>query len=169
MKTMNSTDIKDNILNPNKFNVSTGNSSLELWNRGNTITSANSNKVYKTIYSPSPTEYLEPKSVAFTGFSITGSNTTTYSQYNVSGSFNKGWNFYCQPNFTGTTIYFAALGFRATTDEITQVNSGADYWSSDPSTSSSNARFFYAYAFCVYPYGDDLRVYGFPLKPVMGM
>ena len=98
------------------FNVSSGNESLELWNKGNTATALNNNSINKTIYSPSLQNYSEPKSAAYTGFTIS----------NVSGSYNKGWNFYCQINNIGPTIFMAALGYRL-------YNSGGDnecwyYW-----------------------------------------
>ena len=70
---------------------------------------ASKNKVYKTIYSPSPTSYVEPRTAAFTGFTTNGGYTTSISDFNVNSSFNNGWNFYCQTNHQGGTIFFSAL------------------------------------------------------------
>ena len=86
---------------------------MEYWNKGNTSTALNNNTVYKTIYSTSPTGYSEPQSAVFTGFINTKDAYTSNSNlFNKNSSFNKGWNFYSQPNFTGNTVFFAALGVR---------------------------------------------------------
>ncbi len=85
---------------------------VELWNKGNSIMSINNNYVYKTIYDPSPSYFSLPKSAAFTAFTTTGYNSSSQNEFNVSGSFNNGWNFYCNPKFTGETIFFPTLGCR---------------------------------------------------------
>lgn len=127
MVAISSSLIKDIILHPNMFNVSSGNESLELWNKGNTATTLNNNSVNKTIYSPSPQNYSEPKSAAYTGFTIS----------NVSGSYNKGWNFYCQINNIGPTIFMAALGYRLyNSGGITNVGITGHYWSTGTSSGS---------------------------------
>ena len=114
--------------------------SLEYWNKGNTATTVNNNTVHKTIYSPSPSSFSEPKTAAFTGFTSSGGNQT--SGFNVNGGFNKGWNFYCQPNATGGTIYFSALGFRDVVSAHTNTSNAGSlssvgviglYWSAGTS------------------------------------
>ena len=53
-----------------------------------------------------------PKTAAFTGFTRTGGNSSTTSDFNVSGSFNKGFNFYTNGWNTGSTFFIEALGYR---------------------------------------------------------
>ena len=106
--TMASSAIKDGIMRPNMFNNSY-NSSYELWNKGNTVTTVNNNTIHKTIYSPSPTGYLEPKTAAFTGFSISGGNGA-WPSGNIMGGYKQGYTFYCQPNAIGGTVFFNAFG-----------------------------------------------------------
>lgn len=113
--------MKDLILYPYRFNTSAGYGSSENWNTGNTSTVLNNNIVYKTIYDPSPTGFSEPKSAAFSGFSLS----------NTDGSFNLGWNFYCRPNKMGTTVFFPALGFREQFPVIC-ITSNSHYWTSTP-------------------------------------
>ena len=113
LQTMSTNDLKDLALYPYKFVISDsyGNCSLELWNRGNTLTTNNNNTVHKTIYDPAPTGYVEPKPAAFTGFTGT----------NVSGGWSNGWNFYCQINKTGGTIFFPAFGYRLPNNGVIDV------------------------------------------------
>ena len=66
----------------------------------------------KTIYDPSISGFCMPKTAAYTGFSSTGSNVENYSQFNVSGSFDNGWNLYTEGWKSGGTIFFAVLGMR---------------------------------------------------------
>ena len=63
----------------------------DFWNKNFTgAVGMNNDATLKTIYSPSPSGFVEPKTAAFTGFTSTGGNTTNRGQFNVSGSFNKG-------------------------------------------------------------------------------
>ena len=149
---VNSTAIKDVILYPYKFNTSTGNGSLELWNKGNTIGTVNNNTIYKTIYSPSPANYVEPKSAAYTGFS----------QSNSTGGFNKGLNFYSYPNSTGPTIFFPALGYY--NNSLAYVNTMATYWAGPASATSATHLGFDASN--LYTNFENPRTYGFSIYPV---
>ncbi len=166
------------ILHPNIFyfvlNASWSSvNSLEYWNKGNTATTVNNNVIYKTIYSPSPSGYVEPRSKAFTGFSTTGGNTTTSSQFNVSGAYNKGWNFFCQPKATGSTVFFSALGLRAIDGRANVSSGGIDivggygfYWSGGPSGSPTFARVLYSGSGVVGPQYELYRAFGFAVRPV---
>ena len=87
--------------------------SNQLWNK-NFSSTASLNSIIKTIYSPSPSGFLEPKTAAFTGFTLTGGNADNVNQFNISGSWNKGWNFYANGWKTGSTIFMPALGIRDT-------------------------------------------------------
>ncbi len=148
--------------------------SLEYWNRGNTATAANNYYVNKTIYSPSPTGYVEPKSAAFTGFTIGGSNTQNSSQYNVNGKYNKGWNFYCLPNYQGSNLLFLALGLRniATWDSNVYSTPGyvncspGLYWTSGPAPTSTLALDLTFHEGMVYPTDAYYRATGCTLLPV---
>ncbi len=147
------------IMHPNIMYVNnswSSNNSLEFWNKGNGVSTYNNNQVYKTIYSPSPTGFVEPKSAIFTGFTYSGANSASVSGFNVSGSFNKGWNFYSQPNSNGTPILFCAFGWRhCDTGKVDLVNNRGNYWSSGP------ARDLYFDSGNVWPQYGDYRAYGF--------
>ena len=82
-----------------------------LWSANNTVYTANDNPVVKTIYDPCPAGYKMPPSNVYTGFTTTGSNTRTSSQFNVQGPWDNGWNFYCDPSKT-QTVFFPASGYR---------------------------------------------------------
>ena len=149
------------------------NNSPEFWNYGNTDVTVNNHEVNKTIYSPSPTGYTEPKTAAFIDFTTTRNNSLTASEFNVSGEFNKGWNFYCQPKFQGNTVFFSTLGFRDVhSGRVNTSNAGAvasgsgDYWSAGPSGASSYARLLGFHSGYVGPQYMDYRAYGFSVRPV---
>ena len=158
LQSMSTNNLKDLTLYPYKGNGSNGygNGSLELWNKGNTATSLNNNTVCKTIYDPSPSGFVLPKPAAFTGFS--GSNVSGWSA---------GWNFYCQLNKTGGTIFFPAFGYRVSGGGAIHLGESGGYWSAGASTSSAYARIFYFY------YGDiqlqrELDRFGeFMVRPVL--
>ena len=147
-------------------------SNVELWNKGNTVYTANNNTVYKTIYDPSPSDYNIPKTAAFTGFTTTGYNSDTYAQFNVAGSYNKGWNFYSQPNFMGATIFFKALGCR---DGYPGRYSGGigsvsftdyGYFLLSSLQNSTDPRFLYILSGSVYPHGVNAQTsYGLNVWP----
>lgn len=60
-----------------------------LWSANNTDYDFYENEVVKTIYDPSPAGYKIPLNKAFTGFTTTGGQAHSSSQFNVSGA----WNF----------------------------------------------------------------------------
>ena len=50
--------------------------SYQFWNKNfTTAVGINNEETIKTIYSPSPSGFVEPKTAAFTGFTSTGGNT----------------------------------------------------------------------------------------------
>ena len=124
MKTLSSTDIKDLILHPNKYNINYTSTYLELWNKGNSVTTVNDNHVYKTIYDPNPYLYEMPTSAAFSGF--TSSNKI--------GIYNMGWHFYCNYDGTGPTMFMSAMGVRY--PDVGYYNYGV-YQTSTPSSSTT--------------------------------
>jgi hypothetical protein len=148
------------------------NSSLEYWNKGNTATSANNNAVSKTIYSPSPSYFVEPNTAAFTGFTSSGGNSS--SGLNVNGSYNNGFNFFCYPNNQGSTIFIPGLGFRdvysgrvnvSTSGSIFYTSTNGRYWTSGPSSASKQALSLdFVYNF-VYTQGGNYIGDGMSLQP----
>ncbi len=146
-------NISDVILHPNIFNTSRSNVSLELWNRGNTVTTVYNNIIHKTIYSSSPSNYLEPKSAAYTGCT-------------ASGTYNNGWNLYCSPNSQGSTVFFAALGNRTpNAGTIVDIGSGGGgfYWLAGPND-ASHAYYMDFRSNYVYTNYINTRAYGFSLR-----
>ncbi|MGP1623097.1 MAG: fimbrillin family protein, partial [Bacteroides heparinolyticus] len=105
--------IASGIQKPTTFIVPYGIESVyfNLWSADNNLNTANDNIVVKTVYDPCPVGYKLPTTNGFTGFSTTGTDTNNSSEFNVSGSFNKGWNFYCGKNKSGDTVFFPASGY----------------------------------------------------------
>ncbi|VFB14421.1 Uncharacterised protein [Bacteroides heparinolyticus] len=126
--------ITSGITQPNTFCVNNfmDNTYANLWSANNTVYTANDNDVVKTIYDPCPVGYKLPPNKAFTGFTTTGNNTYTQSQFNVQGAWNNGWNFYCNSSKT-ETVFFPASGWRHYYSAVPQVvgNLGF-YWSAVP-------------------------------------
>ena len=146
--------------------------SYQFWNKNSTTAvGINNETIVKTIYSPSPSGYIEPKTAAFTGFTSTGSNTTNGGQFNVSGSINKGWSFYTNGWKTGGIIFFPILGFRdvigyrQATGNIIEVGSAGVFWTVGAS-STLNARDMHIGYDAVYPQYEGARSFGFTYRPV---
>ena len=147
--------------------------SYQFWNKNFTSDPGITNAATaKTIYSPSPSGFVEPKTAAFTGFTSTGGNTTNSSQFNVSGSFTKGWNFYVNGWRTGSTVFFHALGFRDTysgrssgTGAVVYVGEGGNFWSAGAS-STSYGRYSNFASGNVYPQYTNYRSYGYSVRSV---
>ena len=110
---LNTTDIKEYIRNPHKFNIKLEKDDkyLNLWSTDNDKTKANDDVVIKTVYDPSPVGYTVPPVRTFTGFSITVVTEYSY-ELNVFGNFYNGWNFFTKPNKQGYTMFFPASGSR---------------------------------------------------------
>ena len=144
--------------------------SYQFWNKNFTSDPGITNAATaKTIYSPSPSGFVEPKTAAFTGFTSTGGNSTNSSQSNVSGSFTKGWNFYTNGWKTGSTIFFDAFGYRSTynggTGAVVYVGEVGVFWSAGAS-STSDGRGLYFDSGYVYPQTTGNRSYGFSVRTV---
>jgi hypothetical protein len=142
----------------------------DYWNKNFTsAVGANSDATLKTIYSPSPSGYVEPKTAAFTGFSSTGGNSTNSSEFNVSGSFTKGYYFYTNGWKTGSTIFFDGLGYRNTyngaTGAVVNVGGDGDFWASGAS-SASIGRVLGFVSGVVYPQHAERRSFGFSVRSV---
>ncbi|MCC8062704.1 MAG: hypothetical protein LIO68_05625, partial [Rikenellaceae bacterium] len=103
-----------------------------LWSADNTVSSMNDNAVVKTVYDPSPAGFKMPPSNAWRGFTSTGNNSA---EKNVSGGFNKGWNFFLGGWQTGNTSFYPATGYRDN-GYMNGVGTYGYYWSAIPSGST---------------------------------
>lgn len=110
-----------------------------LWSANNYAvgtTGAALNTVVKTIYDPSPVGYKVPEGDAFTGFTTTGTVSTSTSEFHVWGSFNKGWYFYSD-NGGGDTFFFPASGLRRFNGVLSYCGDEGHYWNAIPSTDTN--------------------------------
>ena len=156
LQLMNSTAVKDNILNPNKFNTNSSRSSLELWNKGNSITTVNNNTVNKTIYSTAPSNYVEPNSAAYTGFTNS----------NISSTYNYGIYYFANPNATGNTIYFYTSGYRDGTT-LSHWHDYGHWWTAGPVNSNQAITFFIHSSNTDSVQNVDVTSYGFDIFCVL--
>ena len=132
---LNTTDIKEYIRNPHKFNIKLemDGQYYNLWSTDNDRTDGNDEVVIKSVYDPSPVGYTMPASNAFTGFTTTGGHTNNAAEYNVKGTWDKGWHFYCKPNKKGSTVFFPAWGYRYyTSGSLGNVSTYGYYWVAGP-------------------------------------
>ena len=135
-----------------------------LWNANNTVYTSNDNPVVKTIYDPCPAGYKLPPGNAFTGFTTTGQNTSTSSQFNVQQPWNKGWNFHCGLNHTGGTVFLPASGYRNNNSAVPfNVGSYGYYWTAG-SYSTSYGWIQYFYPGYVRPLSGNARSVGFGVR-----
>ena len=164
------TCITDGIKLPGTFctnNVMTD-TYANLWSMNNTFYTANDNLVLKTVYDPCPAGYSLPPSNAFTGFSRTGNNTNTLSELNVSGKWNKGWNFYCYLNGIGgvPTVFFPASGWRGSSSGILKhVSQNGLCWVAVPSYEGGNGRDLSFGPSDVNPLFEHYCSYGLGVRP----
>ena len=167
-QTITSSVIADYIKNPYKFNLASDmdGRNLNLWSADNNVCSVHTTKPVKTVYDPSPAGFCLPPSGAFTGFTTTGNNSDIVAQFNVSGTWVNGRNFYCNTDGTGETIYFPASGYRSfTTGAVFAFGSSGYYWSAVP-YSNGRGRSLYFSATLVYPQSDSNRGNSFSIRPV---
>ena len=140
----------------------------DYWNINfQSATSINNTPTKKTIYDPSVSGFCLPRTAAFTGISLTGSNTTDGGQFNVSGGFNKGWNFFTGVN--SSTIFFDAFGYREiynATGYVVRVGEEGDFWESG-AYSVSNGLFFFFYSSGLYPQWSNCRSYGLSVRSAL--
>jgi hypothetical protein len=107
----------------------------------------------KSVYDPCPPGYMVATKDMWTRFTTTGNNTNTSSEFNVDGSFSKGWRFYYAADKSGSTAWYPASGFRDYGGgSLSSVGSGGGYWSSSPNDSCSiYAGSLYFYSGYVFP------------------
>lgn len=140
-------------------------------NGGATVYDKSTNPSEKTIYDPCPVGYKVPEPAAYSGFTKSGGDTSTSSEFNVSGSFNKGWTFYTRPNKQGGTIFFHALNIVAW-DEASfykGFNSAVSYLTCGPHSNTGNdqGRSLYGEKGRIISSADWRRCYEMPIRPVV--
>lgn len=161
--------IRNYILKPDVMqkNKEGDNAYYNLWDADNNTYSTNDNQVVKTIYDPCPVGFKLPASNAFTGFTTTGSSSST--DYPANGTWDStrnGWNFYAQANRTGQQIFFPASGARNYIDgKVSLINSDGLYWSTGPYNQISGWRLNFRSSY-VNPLGNYYRSTGYGLRPV---
>ena len=163
---LNTTDIKEYIKNPHKFNINVemDGQYYNLWSTDNDKTDANDDVVIKSVYDPSPVGYSLPASNAFTGFTTTGGNTGNSSELNVKGDFDKGWYFYTKPNKQGNIFWFPASGWRHyTTGSLNYVTTLGYYWLAGP-YDRYNVRYLGFDSGGVHPLNSTHRSCGLPVR-----
>ena len=164
---LNTTDIKEYIRNPYKFNIKPemDGQYYNLWSTDNTRTNGNDDKVIKSVYDPSPVGYTIPTSNAFTGFTTTGGNTSNPAEFNVNGGFDKGWHFYTKPNKQGQTIFFPECGYRNSIDgNEFGLFQYSLYWVATPYNWKGGFDFYYEMK-KIYPLHNFNRSHGFTMRP----
>ena len=103
----------------------------------NTTIGYNDNAVVKTIYDPCPAGFKMPASNAFTGFTTTGINTETESQFNINGGWDFGFHFNNKISSPDATVYFPASGVRSNENgSLNNVDRHGYYWSAVPLNTS---------------------------------
>ena len=165
-----------NIQNPTiHYNVSSKPSTstaYNLWSAKNTKVNVNYNvadeAVVKTVYDPCPPGFHVAPTNAFTGFSTTGTNTSTRSQFNVSKDWdnsNPGWYFYTHKTNKTATIFFPASGCRNySSGVLSNVGSYGYSWAAVP-YSATYGRGLGFRSGGVYPLSNNSRSNGFPVRP----
>ena len=139
---------------------------VNLWSMDNTTTGYNDNSVVKTVYDPCPAGFKMPASNAFTGFTTTGQNTSTQSQFNVSGAWDWGWNFNNKITSPDAAVYFPASGYRHSVGgSLYGVGDYGYYWSAVPVDTYGGCYLFFGQWDVLPQYNFD-RSYGFAVRPV---
>ena len=172
---LNTTDIKEYIRNPHKFNINTDMDGVyyNLWSTDNDTFDANDDKVIKSVYDPSPVGYSLPAPNAFTGFTTTGWNVGDWpnpltpeqlAQFNVKFPFDKGWYFYTKPNKQGNIFWFPACGSRSfITGSLNVVTAHGYCWLAGPHD-RSRGRVLAFHSGYVFPLHGSFRSHGFAVR-----
>ncbi|MGP1392906.1 MAG: hypothetical protein ACTTK1_02945, partial [Candidatus Cryptobacteroides sp.] len=172
-------EIANTIKNPQTFNTSPSMDNLyyNLWDTkcnetsGGDITTARFESVTKSVYDPCPPGFCLPPNGAFTGFTESGNNSSNSSEWNVSGSFDKGWLF----NTTliseppSDIIFFPASGFRMDSNNgvVFFVSSGGSYSASNPFSSFPMYVCYLSFhTYDVLTLAKNSRAFGCALRPV---
>ena len=163
---LNTTDIKEYIRNPHRFNIKweMDGKYYNLWSTDNDKTDNNDDVVIKSVYDHSPVGYSLPAPNAFTGFTTTGGYAWNSTEWNVKGSYDKGWYFYCKPNKTGDTYFFVTSGWRFWySGIISQVSINGLCWSAIPVEEANGHALNYTSVYVI-PVGGSQRSFGFSIR-----
>lgn len=124
-------DIKTTILEPFAFNESTGITTLDLWNSGNTATTVNTNKTIKTVYDPCPAGFTLPCTAAFQDWN---KRTTINAGTGISGFTISSVN----NQTSGPTLFLPALGYSYWRPGygyyLENVGAQGRYWTAGPAS-----------------------------------
>ena len=93
---------------------------------------------HKSIYDPCPVGYMVPPIDTWTRFTTTGQNSNVPADFNVSGTFGSGWNFYYNANQVEYTWYPACGGRSYENGNINDTGVCGNYWNSSSYGSESN-------------------------------
>ena len=154
---MSTTDISATIRSPYCYNTSDGNSSLELWNVGNTVTTVNVNPIVKSIYDPSPAGFHVPCSGAFQGWGESGRF------YWQSTAGKQGYYIYQLGVSIGNPILFQAFGDWSS-GGIGYVGLGGGYWTAGPAA-TSHGRYLDVYNGGFNPENSISRSHAYVVRP----
>ena len=134
------------------------------------ITTARFLPVAKSVYDPCPLGFCLPPNGAFTGFTISGNGSSTSSDWNVSGSFNKGWHFrtVLKGESGNETLFFPASGDRNFNNgDLFFTGSAGYYWSSVPYNNMGEGCYMLLLSSQVRPlYNGNPRSNSITLRPV---
>ncbi len=98
------------------------------------------NKSVKTIYDPCPAGFKVPERNAFTGFTTTGEKTNVKKEFNVTGSYDYGWNFNNKLKNPDATFFIPAAGYQTKKGQVERIGS---YWLCDGLSDSGNGFSYY--------------------------
>ena len=165
---LNTTDIKEYIRNPHKFNVNSYMDGVyhNLWSTDNARIDANDEVVIKSVYDPSPVGYSLPASNAFRGFTTTGQNVGdgNIGLFNVKGDYDEGYYCYTKPGKMGNTFFFYADGLRMHSQgNMRLIPSNGFEWTSGV-LDSNTGRNFYFHIKMINPLKDYNKNFGFPVR-----
>ncbi|MDE6703504.1 MAG: fimbrillin family protein [Muribaculaceae bacterium] len=121
----------------------------------------------KTIYDPSPVGYIMPDEYVFTGFTDTGTSSTNRSKFNVKGDYKNGWEFYCEANRGGETIFFPANGGRRPDDGKVSLGSPVYYRTGVNHSKERNyAKILLANDSTITPISSARKSWAYAVRPV---
>ena len=142
----------------------------DYWNKSfSNASSVDNADIIKTIYDPSVSGFNLPKTAAYTGLTYSGGRETDPARFNVSGSFNKGWNFYTNGWKQGDVFFCYALGFRdieGLAGAIVNVTISGGVWLAG-AVSSAKGRFVSFFSSLVDPQNTNTRSKGFSIRPTL--
>ena len=140
---------------------------VNFWNANMAVSSSiadDQDIAIKTIYDPCPRGFMIPSGRFATGFTSTGSYTSTAEEFNIIGSWNNGWTFKKNSNDIDG-LYLPAAGFRnGSSGSLSSVGSGGSWWSYAP-YSQVYSRNLYFYSSYILPLNGDGRANGYAVLP----